>query len=118
MTKLLLGVSMGALLSMAEMTSAGAVTSLTLENPGLQSYQQTQNSPCIIGDNSCNDPTGWTHTTEPSGGTPITYDLLSPIYTVQQILNAITTRTFQVGIDVNSTTKPPATEELDLFTMS
>ena len=94
---------------------AAAVVTLTLENPGTTTYQQTANSPCIIGDPSCTNPGGFTSTTLPSGAT-MQYDVFSPIYTVQQIRN-IVGNVFFVGIDVNTTTSPLATERLDLFTM-
>jgi hypothetical protein len=94
--------------------SAGAVTTLTLENPGSATYQQTLNNPCVIGDPSCNNPAGFGFTTLPSGGGSITYDTSSPTYTVQQIRDLVG-NAFFVGIDVNTTTQPSATEQLDLF---
>ena len=95
-------------------TSAEAV--ITLENPGSISYQQTQNSPCVIGDNSCNQPAGFGRTLIP-GGPSASYDLTSPTYTVLQITTLLGQTTFTVGIDVNTTTQPLATERLDFFGM-
>src|SRR5215218_9465910 len=101
----------------AQFTLSAAVT-LTLENPGTLSYQQTDNSPCVIGDPSCKNPAGFgstiiTQTPPP----PYDYDETSPTYTVQQIRD-IVGNLFFVGIDINTTTSPLATEKLDLFTAS
>lgn len=94
-----------------------AVIPLTLSNPGATIYQQTNNNPCVIGDSSCNNPTGFGYTLLPSGGGSQTYDAFSPTYTRTQLTNIVGTGTFIVGFDINSTTKPIATETLDLFTM-
>jgi hypothetical protein len=75
------------------------VTLLTLESPGSAVYQQTQNSPCVIGDPSCNQPAGFPSTTIPENTDPIT-NLGSPVYTVGQITGLVG-NTFFVGIDVN-----------------
>lgn len=91
---------------------AGAVP-LTLDNPGT-AYQQTLNSPCIIGDPSCNNPAGFDFTLLPSGAGD--YSATSPTYTVGQI-RAIVGDSFFVGIDVNTTSQPLATEVLDYFRM-
>lgn len=118
MRKLLLGVSATALLLGLEATSAMAVTSLTLENPGGTTFQQTENSPCVIGDTSCAQPTGFGEGIIPSGP-QAQYDVTSDNYTVLQIMNVIGgLRTFTIGLDVNTTTQPLATEKLDLFSMS
>lgn len=93
--------------------SAGAAEILTLENPGSTSYQQTQNSPCIIGDPSCNNPAGFDFTLLPSGP-QATIDTVSPQYQVMQITDIVGSAFF-VGIDVNTTTQPLATEKLALF---
>ena len=82
------------------------------------SYQQTQNSPCVIGDPSCNNPSGFGSTTlAPSATVGGTYSGIgSPTYTVGQI-RGIVGNTFNVGIDVNTTTSPSATEILDSFSL-
>lgn len=76
---------------------------LTLINPAPadQQYQQTLNSPCVIGEPSCQDPAGWTHTNFPAGGGTQTYDSTSPTYTVGQI-NTIVGTSLLIGIDVNT----------------
>ena len=94
---------------------AQAAVILTLDNPGSAAYQQTLNSPCVIGDPSCNNPDGFGFTTLPAGSVAF-YDSTSPTYTVQQIRN-IAGGLFLVGIDVNTTTQPLATERLDYFAM-
>jgi hypothetical protein len=94
---------------------ASAVVTLTLENPGSTSFQQTLNNPCVIGDSSCNNPGGFGSTTLPGGASM--YDAQSPLYTVQQIRD-IVGNLFMVGVDVNTTTSPIATERLDLFELS
>jgi hypothetical protein len=86
---------------------AGAVTNLTFESPGSEIFQQTQNSPCVIGEASCNQPAGF-----PSTLIPVQTDStqVSPTYTVGQI-TAIVGDTFFVGLDVNQATQnvPPYT---------
>ena len=97
-----------------QFTLSAAVT-LTLENPGNVAYQQTLNSPCVIGESSCKNPAGFGEGDIPANTSP--YDVSSPNYTVAQI-RAIVGNTFIVGIDVNTTTHPLATEQLDLFTLA
>lgn len=88
---------------------ASALTMLTLENPGTTQYQQTLNSPCVIGDPSCKNTLPYTLIPNSSA-----YDLISPYYTIEQI-RGIVGDVFFVGIDVNTTTRPLATEQLDFF---
>lgn len=94
------------------MPALAAPISLTLQNPGSISYQQTQNNPCVVGDPSCNNPAGFGETVIPAN--TANYDLSSPTYTVGQI-TGIVGPTFSVGIDVNTTTSPLATEQLVFF---
>src|SRR5207248_207653 len=78
-------------------------------------YQQTTNSPCVIGDNSCNNPAGFTHTLiqpNPPGGAYT--DILSPVYSVSQIEAIAGSTAFWVGIDVNETNTP---QTLSYFAM-
>jgi hypothetical protein len=96
--------------------AASAKATIILENPGLTTYQQTFNSPCIIGENSCNNPTGFTTGLIPNGN-PSSYDVTSGPYTVSQIIGILGTNAFMVGIDVNTTTQPLATELLQTFEM-
>lgn len=66
-------------------------------------FQQTSNSPCVIGDPSCNEPSGMTYFS--SAGPTNPYDFFSPIYTA---MNPFTTfsgnlipTTFMIGVDEN-----------------
>jgi hypothetical protein len=63
------------------------------------SIQQTENSPCVIGDPSCQNPDGFDFTLlDPqleSGSAS------SPTYTVEQIRDIVGGDSFVVGIDVN-----------------
>ncbi|HSP69483.1 MAG TPA: PEP-CTERM sorting domain-containing protein [Bryobacteraceae bacterium] len=68
-------------------------------------FQQTQNNPCVIGDPSCNEPAGMTYTSNTGPGD---YDLTSPMYTATSPFttffgNLIPT-TFRIGIDSNIAT--------------
>jgi hypothetical protein len=93
-------------------SNAARAAPLTLDISPAQVYQQTLNSPCVIGDPSCNNPAGFGSTTLAGGSTFV--DVPSPMYTVGQI-RGIVGNTFFVGIDVNTTTHPQATEILDSF---
>lgn len=89
--------------------SAGVgATALSFESPGSSIYQQTLNSPCVIGENSCNNPAGFGFTLIPVQTNPNT--LSSPTYTVGQI-SAIVGSSFFVGVDINQATQnvPPYT---------
>jgi hypothetical protein len=79
--------------------SPAGATPLPLEVVIGPAVQQTDNSPCIIGDPSCRNPDDLAYTLiEPqmTGGT-----LSSPIYTVGQIRNTVGGDTFSVGLDLN-----------------
>jgi len=71
---------------------------LTFETPGSQIFQQTENSPCIIGDPSCKNPATFGFTLIPVNDFADT--LSSPTYTVGQITGIVGT-TFFVGVDIN-----------------
>ncbi len=68
-------------------------------------YQQTLNSPCVIGNPSCSQG-GFVHNSwasTPGGGQGSTYDLFSPVYIVGAdiaVPNTIPSE-FSIGIDVN-----------------
>jgi len=99
-------------LDLAASDFARAAT-LTLDISPATAYQQTQSSPCVIGNPSCNNPTGFDFTTLAPATSTYT-DIGSPVYTVQQIHDLVG-NTFFIGIDVNTTTHPMATEILDSF---
>jgi hypothetical protein len=90
---------------------AGAAT-LTLVNPAPanQQYQQTANSPCVIGESSCKGalvPAIIPANTDP-------YDV-SKTFNVSDI-TAIVGNSFNIGIDVNTATGAAlATEFLEIF---
>ena len=88
---------------------------ITLNTTPAITYQQQNNSPCVIGDPSCQNPAGFGSTTLAANPAGDTYtNVGSPTYTVQQIRN-IVGNTFVVGIDVNTNTSPLAQEVLDSF---
>jgi hypothetical protein len=87
--------------------SADTILTLTSPAPANQQYQQTANSPCVFGDPSCKQPSGFNLTSIAGGGslqdwgtTALGGAISSPTYTGQQILDAVGTN-FLVGIDVN-----------------
>lgn len=89
-----------------------AIIGLTLDNNAQTAqFGQTQNRPCIIGENSCS---GSLPKADFPNGPQSVYEVTTPSYLVGTIRNLVTNQFF-VGIDVNSTTKPLATEFLDLF---
>jgi len=108
--------STAVLLAMACLAVPAKAVPLTLQNPGGVTYQQTLNNPCVIGESSCTNPAGFGEGQIPNGN-PSSYDVSSPTYSVLQITSIVGT-SFIVGIDVNTTTQPLATEQLDLFTMT
>lgn len=91
-----------------------AIIDLTLDNSASTiQYGQTDNRPCIIGENSCKG--SLPKTALPNNGPDLgVYDVTTTAYSIGTI-TALVTNQFFVGIDVNSTTKPLATEYLDLF---
>lgn len=89
-----------------------ATIGLTLDNSETTiQYGQTANRPCIIGESSC---TGSLPKTPLPNGPQSVYDVTTINYSIGTI-TALVTEQFFVGIDVNSTQKPLATEYLDLF---
>jgi hypothetical protein len=107
---LLIGV---ATLSLSVASTFAHAAPLTLDLNPTTTYQQTQNSPCVIGDPSCNNPAGFGSSTLAPNQSTYT-NVGSPTYTVQQIRDLVGNG-FMVGIDVNTTTSPMATEILDSF---
>ena len=83
-----------ALLAVPSAALAVPVT-LTLDTNPI--FQQTTNSPCVIGNPSCSNPGMFPSTTIPANTPADT--LLSPTYTVGQI-RSIVGNTFYVGIDL------------------
>jgi hypothetical protein len=74
---------------------------LTLDNDGVPNFQQQQNSPCVIGGPSCNNPAGFGFTdidALDNDGTVTAAEGTSPTYTVGQI-TALVGNSFVIGID-------------------
>lgn len=100
---------------------AGATASyadtITLVGPiATHDYQQTTNSPCVIGNPSCNNPAGFDVTTIPANPPGNGYNMVaSPIYTVSQIESIVGSNAFWVGVDINQTSVP---QTLDYFAMT
>lgn len=87
-----------------------ASATITFDGSGTTVYQQTANSPCVIGNNSCNQPAGFTAFQDPNGasGGDTFYDFTSPVY---QAISPFTAPgsyngnkiplSFTIGIDEN-----------------
>jgi hypothetical protein len=103
-------------LAIAPLAMAGVIEA---DDPGTDIYQQTENSPCVIGDNSCQNPEGFEYTLIPQGGGTYEYDVYSPEYTVEEVTDIAGSTSFIIGVDINTAGKPtdPATEYLELFAM-
>lgn len=86
--------------------SASAVITVTTPAPANQQFQQQENSPCVFGDPSCKQPAGFGFFSIAGGGQLQNWGVpapavQSPTYTGAQILAAIGSLGFIVGIDVN-----------------
>jgi len=57
-----------------------ARATIIFDGSGTTVFQQTANSPCVIGNNSCNQPAGFTDFTSANGGGGTSYDFFSPVY--------------------------------------
>lgn len=108
--------ALGALAALAVSATTAMAAPITLDTNPATSYQQTDNSPCVIGDPSCHNPSGFGSTTL-APNTATNTNIGSPMYTVSQV-RSIVGNTFSVGIDVNTTTSPLATEILDSFSLA
>lgn len=91
----------GLLATLAISMLASATDIVTVVNPAPTLYQQSTNSPCIIGESSCQNG-GFPMTSLPNGS-PSTYNEFSPVYTVSQITSQVGSNSFFVGIDLNQT---------------
>src|SRR5215471_1933173 len=91
-------------------SSTGAMADITFNGSGALSntFQQTLNNPCVIGDKSCKEPAGLGYEAEsgtPGGGNGSSYDLFSPVYQAVSPHptysgNLIPT-SFTIGVDEN-----------------
>ena len=98
----LLKISSAAALFAVMSVSPALAVSLTLEGPSTVIAQQTTQNPCIFGDPSCNNPTGFDYTLFPTNPAGDIYDEMSPVYTVEQLVDIANSDTFAIGIDVNT----------------
>jgi hypothetical protein len=96
---------------------ANAALLLTLENPAATNYQQTSNTPCIIGDPSCKAGKALLEFTLIPSGPDNPYPLSSPEYKFSDI-QAVVGNVFFVGIDLNTTGGSNVTETLKYFNMT
>jgi len=89
-------------------------STITLVGPDPnKTYQQTTNSPCVMGNPSCSNPAGFDFTT--LAANPNSYDMItSPTYTVSQIVTLLGTNAFFVGVDINQTS---VAQSLSYFAM-
>jgi hypothetical protein len=103
--------SLAALLLFLTAVPAAADPITIVDVPDGQEVKQTENRPCIFGDNSCDAGLLGTYTVFPSGGGSQTYEE-SQSYSIETIRNAVG-NVFDVGIDVNTTSA--ASDTLDYF---
>jgi hypothetical protein len=106
--------------------AASAATVLSLSEEPSPGIQQSDQGPCVIGDNSCNSNDtpliGFTllpNTNPP--GVPDEYDVDSPIYTVAALRSYLDPNdAFDIGIDINNNGNDAAdfAHRLFSFTMS
>jgi PEP-CTERM motif len=93
---------------------------LTIQDPGLQIFQQTENSPCVIGENSCKQPASMDLKVSggliPENTSPYDVTATYTVGTLLDVLAASKSTGFTIGIDVN-TAKGQPIEILDSFTM-
>jgi len=78
------------------LTSAEPISLSVSVGPSLQ---QTDNSPCVIGDPSCKNPDGFSYTL--IGPRTSSATLHSPTYTVQELRELIGGNVFSIGVDLN-----------------
>jgi PEP-CTERM motif len=96
-----------AIAALAGLPAPAFAVPLTLTSPAppAQQFQQQENSPCVFGDPSCKQPSGFGFTSIAGGGSlqnfGVPTPVQSPTYTGAQILSAIGSLGFIVGIDVN-----------------
>jgi hypothetical protein len=106
---------LAATLAAAVIAPMPAAATITLDSSAsTPTFQQQLNNPCVIGDQSCQEPLNFNATQvsgTPGGGNGSTYDLSSPIYQAGAgvIGNPGTTpdiipQTFKIGIDMNFAT--------------
>lgn len=102
--------TLAAAVALLSPAAASAVTVLTLDDEPI--VQQTDNSPCVIGNPSCNNPALFDFTLIPANTESGSLD--SPEYTVKQIRD-IVGNVFLIGLDMQENDDDYG---LDLFTLA
>jgi len=87
---------------------------ITLVNPSNPIFQQNSQNPCVIGDNPCGPDNPIPYTSLPNGN-PDSYDLNSPTYTVQTILNIVNGPVFSLALDLNNTSAPQTVDLVEMY---
>jgi PEP-CTERM putative exosortase interaction domain len=97
--------------------TASYASTITLVGPDPnKTYQQTTNSPCVMGNPSCSNPAGFGFTPLSANPPGDAYtNIASPTYTVSQILGIVGSNAFFVGVDVNQTS---VAQSLSYFAMT
>lgn len=104
-------------IGLAVILLAGTVAyadTITLVSEPNKNYQQTTNSPCVIGNSSCKNPVGLDYTLIQSNVSNYP-NTQSPTYTVSQIEGIVNSTAFWVGIDVNQTDVPQTLGYFDMY---
>ena len=105
--------------------TACRATPIYIQSPATTLYQQTTNSPCVVGNESCSGALPYAHINDflvGGGGTTNYTDALSPVYTFAQLAGVLgiagSSGAFIVGVDVNWAGDHPPQElltEFDIF---
>ncbi|QNI37140.1 PEP-CTERM sorting domain-containing protein [Edaphobacter albus] len=104
-------------IGLAVLLLAGTVAyadTITLVSDPAKNYQQSTNSPCVIGNASCKNPVGLDYTLIKSNVSSYP-DTQSPTYTVSQILGVVNSTSFWIGIDINQTSETQYLGYFDMF---
>jgi hypothetical protein len=112
-----IGLITGALLASGLAGAVNAATLLPLGQASEEVQQQGQGE-CVIAYAGACPTTTWDFynlNDLPGGGGSISdYDVLSPIYTVEEIINAVSA-TFLIGVDLNNTNEPQTVTILEVI---
>ena len=88
---------------LAAVSSFGSgITLITPSDPGYAIYQQTNQNPCVIGDNPCGPNEPIPYLTISGAGNINSYDVTSPEYTVAQLQGVLNSSYFTLGLDLNN----------------
>src|SRR5438270_6207833 len=90
-------------LCLAAVSASASITANT-SAAASNTFQQTTNSPCVIGDPSCNQTLVYTQESGTPGSNGSTYDIFSPLYTASGSTVSGTSTipvSFSIGVDEN-----------------